>query len=95
MKSGMRSGHCRQQRLFSNLLPGAIGGTETYAEGLFATVSLRAAKTKGMAARIATLTMMSKLAQAAEKKWQCIHRCNLFPLVLSVVNVINEVQHVA
>ena len=36
-------------------------------ESAFATVRLRTSKTKGMASRITTLTMVFKLAQAAEK----------------------------
>lgn len=38
------------------------------------------------------LTMVFKLAQAAEKNWQRIHRYNLLPLVLSAVKLINEVS---
>ena len=64
-------------------------------ESAFATVRLRTSKTKGMASRITTLTMVFKLAQAAEKKWQRIHQYNLIPLVLAGVKFIDGVQHVA
>jgi hypothetical protein len=48
-----------------------------------------------MASWMTMLTMVFKLAQAAEKNWQRIHQYNLLPLVLSGVKLINEVQHVA
>lgn len=52
-------------------------------ESTFATVQLRTHKTKGCGSRLATLTMVFKLIQAAEKNWQRIHGFNLIPLVLS------------
>jgi len=64
-------------------------------ESAFASVRLRTYKTKGMASRITTLTMVFKLAQAAEKNWQRIHQYNLIPLVLAGVKFIDGVQHVA
>jgi len=39
-------------------------------ESTFATVRLRTAKTKGCGSRLATLTMVFKLTQSAEKKWR-------------------------
>jgi hypothetical protein len=58
-------------------------------------VRLRTSKTKGMASWITTLTMVFKLARAAEKNWQRIHQYNLIPLVLAGVKFIDGVQHVA
>ena len=39
-------------------------------ESTFATVRLRTAKTKGCGSRLATLTMIFKLAESAQKKWR-------------------------
>ena len=39
-------------------------------ESTFATVRLRTKRTKGSGSRIACLTMVFKLAQAAERKWR-------------------------
>jgi transposase-like protein len=39
-------------------------------ESTFATVRLRTQRTKGSGSRIACLTMVFKLAQAAERKWR-------------------------
>lgn len=39
-------------------------------ESTFATVRLRTAKTKGCGSRMATLTMVFKLAESAQKKWR-------------------------
>ncbi|MCP5021459.1 MAG: IS256 family transposase, partial [bacterium] len=39
-------------------------------ESTFATVRLRTKRTKGAGSRIASLTMVFKLAQAAERKWR-------------------------
>lgn len=43
-------------------------------ESTFATIRLRTAKTKGMATRITTLTMVWKLGMEAEKTWIRIHK---------------------
>ena len=42
-------------------------------ESTFATVRLRTNKTKGCGSRIATLTMVFKLAQSAEKNWRSLN----------------------
>ena len=42
-------------------------------ESTFATVRLRTHKTKGCGSRIATLTMVFKLAQSAEKNWRSLN----------------------
>lgn len=39
-------------------------------ESTFATVRLRTAKTKGCGSRLATLTMVFKLAMSAQKRWR-------------------------
>ena len=46
-------------------------------ESTFATVRLRTNKTKGCGSRIATLTMVFKLAQSAEKNWRRLNRSQL------------------
>ncbi|MCK4816783.1 IS256 family transposase [bacterium] len=64
-------------------------------ESTFATVRLRTHKTKGCGSRIASLTMVFKLIQAAEKRWQRLHSSNLIQLVLNGVKFIDGVQHAA
>lgn len=64
-------------------------------ESAFASVRLRTYKTKGMGSRLTTLTMVFKLAQAAEKNWQRIHHYSLIPLVLAGVKFIDGVPHAA
>ena len=44
--------------------------TTNLIESPFATVRLRAKRTKGSGSRVACLTMVFKLAQAAERKWR-------------------------
>ena len=51
-------------------------------ESTFATVRLRTKRTKGCGSRIATLTMVFKLVQEAEKRWQRLRGYNLIPLVI-------------
>ena len=50
-------------------------------ESVFATVRLRTAKTKGCGTRTATLTMVFKLMQEAQKNWRKIARWNQLRLV--------------
>jgi transposase-like protein len=50
-------------------------------ESVFATVRLRTAKTKGCGTRMATLTMVFKLIQEAQKTWRKIVRWNQLRLV--------------
>jgi transposase-like protein len=52
-------------------------------ESTFATVRLRTSRTKGCGSRIATLTMVFKLAREAEKRWR---RLNGRLLILDVLN---------
>jgi putative transposase len=51
-------------------------------ESTFATIRLRHRRTKGSGTRKASLTMMFKLAQAAQKRWQRLHGSEHLPLVL-------------
>jgi putative transposase len=46
-------------------------------ESTFATVRLRTARTKGCGSRMATLTMVFKLAQCAEQHWRALNGCAL------------------
>jgi transposase-like protein len=64
-------------------------------ESAFATVRLRTYKTKGCGTREATLTMVFKLAQAAENGWQKLHSHSLLPLVASGVKFVDGVMHAA
>ena len=51
-------------------------------ESTFATIRLRHRRTKGNGTRKASLAMMFKLAQAAQKKWQRLHDHERLPLLL-------------
>ena len=51
-------------------------------ESMFATVRLRTKKTKGCGSRTATITMVFKLAQSAEKRWR---KLNGYALIADVV----------
>jgi putative transposase len=51
-------------------------------ESTFATIRLRHRRTKGNGTRKASLAMMFKLAQAAQKKWQRLHGSEQLPLLL-------------
>jgi len=51
-------------------------------ESTFATIRLRHRRTKGSGTRKASLTMMFKLAQAAQKRWQRLHGSEQLTLVL-------------
>jgi transposase-like protein len=51
-------------------------------ESTFATVRLRTAKTKGCGSRDATLSMVFKLCQEAEKSWRLLDGAKWIPLVL-------------
>ena len=52
-------------------------------ESTFATVRLRTAKTKGCGSRIATLTMVFKLAESASKRWRKLNRHELIQEVIA------------
>jgi transposase-like protein len=54
-------------------------------ESTFATVRLRTKRTKGCGSRIATLTMVFKLAESAQKRWHKLHGYNVIPKVMAGV----------
>lgn len=51
-------------------------------ESTFATIRLRHRRTKGSGSRIASLTMMFKLAESAAKRWRLLNGHDLLPAVL-------------
>lgn len=51
-------------------------------ESTFATVRLRSKKTKGCGSTKATIMMVFKLVQSAQKRWHRLHHYKLVPLVL-------------
>ncbi len=58
-------------------------------ESTFATVRLRHRKTKGSGSRVACLTMVFKLVQAAEKKWRLLNGFELIPEVIRGVRFVH------
>ncbi len=60
-------------------------------ESTFATVRLRTYKTKGSGSRLETLTMVFKLVESAEKKWQRINCHKKIMLVLGGKKFVNGV----
>lgn len=52
-------------------------------ESTYATVRLRTKRTKGCGSRMATLTMVWKLAMEAEKSWRRLMGSNMIPLVMA------------
>jgi len=52
-------------------------------ESAFATVRLRTRRTKGCGSRIATLTMVFKLAREAQKTWKKLKGYKMIPLVMA------------
>ena len=51
-------------------------------ESTFATIRLRHRRTKGSGSRLASLTMMFKLAESAAKKWRLLNGHELLPDVI-------------
>jgi len=65
-------------------------------ESTFATVRLRTAKTKGCGSRLATLTMVFKLAESASKKWRKLNSHELIRDVIAGITFTDGVkQHAA
>ena len=60
-------------------------------ESTFATVRLRTKRTKGCGSRLATLTMVFKLALEAEKTWQRIRGQNLICKVIEGIRFVDGV----
>jgi putative transposase len=61
-------------------------------ESTFATVRLRTARTKGCGSRIATLTMVYKLAEQAEKHWRRLNKHEYIVLVSQGVQFVDGVM---
>jgi transposase-like protein len=58
-------------------------------ESTFATVRLRTKRTKGCGSRIATLTMVFKLALVAEKKWRRINAPQVLGKIMGGVKFVD------
>jgi len=61
-------------------------------ESTFATVRLRTVRTKGCGSRTATLTMVYKLAEQAEKHWRRLNKSELIILVIQGVEFVDGVM---
>jgi transposase-like protein len=61
-------------------------------ESTFATVRLRTRKTKGAGSRLACLTMVFKLAMAAQKTWRALNGCQLIADVIDGVPFVDGVR---
>jgi transposase-like protein len=61
-------------------------------ESTFATVRLRHRRTKGSGSRVACLTMVYKLARAAEKRWRRLHGSALLPEVIRGVRFVDGIK---
>jgi transposase-like protein len=64
-------------------------------ESTFATVRLRTARTKGCGSRIATLTMVFKLAHAAQRSWRKLNGHQLLTDVIHGVRFIDGIKELA
>ena len=64
-------------------------------ESTFATVRLRTDKTKGCGTRLATLMMVFKLAQAAEKRWRKLNRHQLLEDVIRGIRFVDGIKEIA
>ena len=61
-------------------------------ESVFSTVRLRHSKTKGSGSRLACLTMVYKLMEAASKKWRALNGSTLLPEVVKGVVFVDGVK---
>ena len=61
-------------------------------ESTFATIRLRSKKTKGCGSRIATLTMVFKLAKEAEKRWRKLKGYKQIPLVIQGITFVDGIM---
>jgi len=64
-------------------------------ESTFATVRLRHRRTKGSGSRVACLTMVFKLARAAEKRWRRLNGSALLPDVIHGVRFLDGIKELA
>jgi len=62
-------------------------------ESTFATVRLRTKRTKGCGSRLATLTMVFKLMQSAEKKWRRLNGFDKLQDIAADIPYINGIRH--
>jgi len=62
-------------------------------ESTFATVRLRTKRTKGCGSRIATLTMVFKLMQSAQKRWRRLNGFDKLQDVAADIPYINGLRH--
>jgi putative transposase len=62
-------------------------------ESTFATIRLRHKRTKGCGSRIASLTMMFKLAESASKGWRALNGSRLLPNVLQGIPFQDGLPH--
>ena len=61
-------------------------------ESTFATVRLRTKKTKGAGSRLACLTMVFKLAMAAQKQWRALNGSQLIADVIDGVPFVDGLR---
>ena len=61
-------------------------------ESTFAIVRLRTNKTKGSGSRLVCLTMVFKLALAAQKDWRALNGCQLIADVIDGVPFVDGVR---
>ena len=61
-------------------------------ESTFATVRLRTRKTKGAGSRVASLTMVFKLALTAQEKWRALNGSQLIADVIRGINFVDGVR---
>ena len=64
-------------------------------ESTFATVRLRTARTKGCGSRRACLTMVFKLAQAAQNHWRMLNGSELLTDVIQGVRFVDGIKEIA
>lgn len=64
-------------------------------ESTFATVRLRHRRTKGSGSRTACLTMVFKLALAAQKRWRCLNGSALLPDVIRGMRFVDGIEDLA
>ena len=64
-------------------------------ESTFATVRLRTNKTKGCGTRLATLSMVFKLAQSAAQHWRKLNKGELLADVMRGVRFVDGIKEIA
>ena len=69
--------------------------TTNQVESTFATVRLRTKKTKGAGSRLACLTMVFKLAMAAQKQWRALNGSPLIAAIIDGVSFVDGIRQEA